>query len=72
MTDGLTLTLVGMLFVFAFLIVLVVAMRVLHLFARRFAKGTPPDPVIVAAAAAALRRRSPRLFSGNHEAGNKA
>lgn len=55
MTDGLVLTLVGVLFVFAFLVLLVLAMTGLRIVMKRFGDGRQPDGPVVAAIAAALR-----------------
>ncbi|MFW5742562.1 MAG: OadG family transporter subunit [bacterium] len=59
MIDGLVLTVVGMLTVFAFLVVLVAAMSLLRRVAARW-PGSPPatDTAVVAAAVAAIHHRS--------------
>ncbi len=62
MIDGLTLTLVGMLFVGAFLAVLVLAMVLLRYLAGRVASAEAPTGEAVAAIAAAVRARRSQLF----------
>ena len=71
MIDGLTLTIVGMLTVFAFLVVLVAAMSLLRQVARRLPTGESPGgrngAVIAAAVAAAhhaVRSRQGREPNG--------
>ena len=61
MIDGLTITLVGMLVVLAFLVLMIAAMKLLAVVAARIEPAIPatvgPDDAEVAAVVAALRAR---------------